>query len=138
MFQNINDFFDRSKLYSENGQSVTLQEFQSFLIEEQHDNLGNDERTLSAFMRDYLQDPQRDVQEPYFTITEFVDFLFSKQNDLWNTKKDTVYQDMTRPLAHYWIASSHNTYVFITCMGYSISNPQKTDLTHLILHLDKT
>jgi phosphatidylinositol phospholipase C gamma-1 len=51
-----------------------------------------------------------DVQDPHFTIAEFLDFLFSKQNDLWDPTKDTVYQDMSRPLAHYWIASSHNTY----------------------------
>lgn len=42
-------------------------------------------------------------------LPEFLDFLFSKQNDLWDPKKDIVYQDMTRPLSHYWIASSHNT-----------------------------
>jgi phosphatidylinositol phospholipase C gamma-1 len=52
-----------------------------------------------------------DVQDPHFTIAEFLDFLFSKQNDLWDPTKDTVYQDMSRPLAHYWIASSHNTYL---------------------------
>lgn len=107
--QNINDFFDRYSTYSENKKTVTLQEFQSFLIDEQGDPLGDDERQVSAFIRDYLQDPQRDVQEPYFTIPEFIDFLFSKQNDVWDSRKDTVYHDMTRPLCHYWIASSHNT-----------------------------
>lgn len=57
----------------------------------------------------FLKDPQRDVQEPNFTLQEFLDFLFSKQNDLWNPSKDMVYQDMTRPLSHYYISSSHNT-----------------------------
>lgn len=60
-----------------------------------------------------MQDPQRDIQEPYFTFSEFIDFLFSKQNDIWNQKFNQVTQDMTRPLAHYWIASSHNTYVLL-------------------------
>lgn len=41
---------------------------------------------------------------------EFMDFLFSKQNELWDETNDEVTQDMKRPLSHYWIASSHNTY----------------------------
>lgn len=73
--------------------------------------MGNDERKVSSFIREFLKDPQRDVEEPLFTVSEFLDFLFSKQNDIWNPAKDVVYHDMTRPLAHYWISSSHNTYL---------------------------
>lgn len=105
--------------YSQIEPTVTLQEFQNFLITEQQDSLGNNELEISRFIREYLQDPQRDIQEPYFTFSEFVDFLFSKQNDIWNQKFNQVSQDMTRPLAHYWIASSHNTYVifaYIICI----------------------
>lgn len=107
-FQNLADWNTLSN-YSQTGQIVTLQEFQNFLITEQQDNLGNNELEISRFIREYLQDPQRDIQEPYFTFTEFIDFLFSKQNDIWNQKFNQVSQDMTRPLAYYWIASSHNT-----------------------------
>ena len=88
---------------------MSLQQFQSFLINEQQDEMGNNELETSRFIRDYLQDPQRDVQEPYFTFSEFIDFLFSKQNDIWDRQYNEVYQDMTKPLSHYWIASSHNT-----------------------------
>lgn len=42
---------------------------------------------------------------------QFIDFLFSKPNELWNANCDKVYQDMTHPMSHYWIASSHNTYL---------------------------
>ena len=56
--------------YSESGSMITLQEFQSFLIQEQRDQLGNDEREVSRFMREYLQDSQRNVQEPFFTTVE--------------------------------------------------------------------
>lgn len=109
--QKIQDIFDKVSLYSLNKKTVSLQEFQSFLINEQKDDLATDEKKVSTFIRDFLKDPQRDVQEPYFTLPEFIDFLFSKQNDLWNPSKDIVYQDMTKPLSHYWIASSHNTYL---------------------------
>lgn len=100
--------------YSQIEPTVTLQEFQNFLITEQQDSLGNNEIEISRFIREYLQDSQRDIQEPYFTFSEFIDFLFSKQNDIWNQKFNQVSQDMTRPLAYYWIASSHNTYVIFT------------------------
>ncbi|KAK1117063.1 hypothetical protein K0M31_016989 [Melipona bicolor] len=115
-----NNLTDWNKLlnYSKTGQIVTVQEFQNFLITEQQDSLGNNEVEVSCFIRDYLQDPQRDVQEPHFTFSEFIDFLFSKQNSIWDPKYSHIYQDMTKPLAHYWIASSHNTYL----MGDQISS----------------
>lgn len=89
--------------------AVTLQEVESFFIHEQNDPLGNDDRAVSQFICDFLRDPQREIQEPYLTVTEFMDFLFSKQNDLWDPTKNAVYQDMSKPLSHYWISSSHNT-----------------------------
>lgn len=107
----MKNLLDWTKLlsYTKSTQIVTLHEFQRFLMVEQQDPLGNSELEVSRFIREYVQDHQRDVQEPYFTFYEFIDFLFSKQNDLWDHKYDQVLQDTTRPLSHYWIASSHNT-----------------------------
>ncbi|XP_055596548.1 1-phosphatidylinositol 4,5-bisphosphate phosphodiesterase gamma-1 isoform X2 [Uranotaenia lowii] len=107
----IQDYFDGSMPYSKNGQTVTLKEFEKFLHDVQNDPMGNDDNAVSNFIREYVQDPIRDVQEPYLKIQEFIDFLFSRQNEIWNRSFDTVYQDMNRPLAHYWISSSHNTYL---------------------------
>ncbi|XP_064466965.1 1-phosphatidylinositol 4,5-bisphosphate phosphodiesterase gamma-1-like isoform X2 [Ornithodoros turicata] len=104
-------FSDYFKAYSADGSKVTLQAFQKFLAQEQKDPLCEDERGVSKFMRDYLQDPLRDAQEPFFEVPEFLDFLFSKQNQVWDSKHDQVNQNMTLPLTHYWVASSHNTYL---------------------------
>lgn len=40
---------------------------------------------------------------------QFIEMLFSKQNTIWDSKHDAVTQNMTRPISHYWISSSHNT-----------------------------
>ncbi|CAD5112060.1 DgyrCDS1306 [Dimorphilus gyrociliatus] len=44
-----------------------------------------------------------------FNEQEFVTYLFSKLNTIWDI--NAPQQDMTQPLNHYWIASSHNTYL---------------------------
>lgn len=73
--------------------------------------LGKDLHSVSNFITDFIQDPSREVAEPYLTIPEFIDFLYSKQNEIWDSNCDKVYQDMKQPLSNYWIASSHNTYL---------------------------
>lgn len=106
------DCFKGPMPYSENTETVTLKEFQRFLITEQGEEKAKDDQFISNFIQEFVQDTQREVQEPYFTINEFVDYLFSKQNEVWDSKFSRVYQDMTRPLCDYWISSSHNTYLF--------------------------
>lgn len=41
----------------------------------------------------------------------FTMYMLSLENDLLNPSHTRVYQDMTYPLAHYFISSSHNTYL---------------------------
>ncbi|XP_037936423.1 1-phosphatidylinositol 4,5-bisphosphate phosphodiesterase gamma-1-like [Teleopsis dalmanni] len=108
----LEDFFYTSPgkfTYSKDSQIVTLKEFQRFLAEEQKETM--DDTGVSNFIRFFIQDIEREVQEPYLNISEFIDFLFSKQNDLWDRNSDRVYMDMKQPMSAYWIASSHNTYL---------------------------
>ncbi|XP_025788426.1 1-phosphatidylinositol 4,5-bisphosphate phosphodiesterase gamma-1 [Puma concolor] len=45
-------------------------------------------------------------------LAQFVTFLFSKENSVWNSQLDAVCPEtMNNPLSHYWISSSHNTYL---------------------------
>ncbi|GAB6030572.1 hypothetical protein CHUAL_007434 [Chamberlinius hualienensis] len=100
-------FLENFEQYSVDKKKVTRQELGNFFANEQQDCVGN----VNEFIRNYLQDPSRDVQEPYLTVMEFIDYLFSSNNDLWDSRFDQINEEMNRPLSHYWIASSHNTYL---------------------------
>ena len=58
----------------------------------------------------YSQDKPR-VGDDMWDYEEFCGYLLSETNDLENPQKLGLHQDMTRPLAQYWINSSHNTYL---------------------------
>lgn len=108
----LHECFDELvRKYSKNGKTVTLKEFQKFLIDEQNDTMAKSPQLVATFIKDFIQDVQRDVAEPYLTVQEFIDYLYSGQNQMWDKSFSKVYQDMTRPLSHYYIASSHNTYL---------------------------
>lgn len=43
-------------------------------------------------------------------LFQFLTYLFSKENTIWDSSLDQVCHDnMNNPLSHYWISSSHNT-----------------------------
>ncbi|XP_039720276.1 1-phosphatidylinositol 4,5-bisphosphate phosphodiesterase gamma-1 isoform X3 [Pteropus medius] len=91
---------------------VSLPEFQQFLLEYQGELWAVDRLQVQEFMLSFLRDPLREIEEPYFCLDEFVTFLFSKENSVWNSQLDAVCPDtMHNPLSHYWISSSHNTYL---------------------------
>ncbi|XP_027722947.1 1-phosphatidylinositol 4,5-bisphosphate phosphodiesterase gamma-1 isoform X1 [Vombatus ursinus] len=91
---------------------VSLSEFQQFLLEYQGELWATDRLQVQEFMLSFLQDPLREIEEPYFFLDEFVTFLFSKENNIWNSQLDSVCVDtMNNPLSQYWISSSHNTYL---------------------------
>lgn len=56
---------------------MQLQEFQLFLQNDQDDQTARDDKVVSNFLREFIQDPLRDIQEPFFTIPEVFFVLVS-------------------------------------------------------------
>ncbi|XP_029646893.1 1-phosphatidylinositol 4,5-bisphosphate phosphodiesterase gamma-1 isoform X4 [Octopus sinensis] len=107
----ITERFSNYFEFSGNIRTMSPENFQLFLLQEQRDSSANDINVVKDIMKTHLDDAVRAAAEPYFTEQEFEDYLFSKPNQVWDTKYDKVTQDMNHPLSHYWIASSHNTYL---------------------------
>ncbi|XP_076449870.1 1-phosphatidylinositol 4,5-bisphosphate phosphodiesterase gamma-1-like [Babylonia areolata] len=106
----VTDYFDR--FFDQRGvRRMTLERFQQFLLDEQKDVDATDLGYVKKEMTMFLDDPLRAVGGVYFTDKEFLDYLFSPQNSIWDSHHDTVFHDMDRPLSAFWIASSHNTYL---------------------------
>lgn len=93
-------------------QKISLEDFQNFLIEQQKELWAADSNKVQEYMFRYLKDPLREIEQPYFHQDEFLTYLFSKENTIWDAQLDQVRpEDMNNPLSHYWISSSHNTYL---------------------------
>uniref|UniRef100_A0A3Q3B6R5 1-phosphatidylinositol 4,5-bisphosphate phosphodiesterase gamma n=1 Tax=Kryptolebias marmoratus TaxID=37003 RepID=A0A3Q3B6R5_KRYMA len=91
---------------------ISLEDFKSFLIDSQKELWAKDNNKVQEFMFGYLKDPLREVEQPYFQQDEFLTYLFSKENTIWDSSLDQVCpENMNNPLSHYWISSSHNTYL---------------------------
>lgn len=50
-------------------------------------------------------------QHGYLSLDGFTSYLTSAECHLFDSEHDTVCQDMMQPLSHYYISSSHNTYL---------------------------
>ncbi|KAM9815426.1 1-phosphatidylinositol 4,5-bisphosphate phosphodiesterase gamma-2 isoform X2 [Syngnathus typhle] len=91
---------------------VLLHDFQRFLIYHQKESWGGDLNKVRELMTNFIDDTMRKTNDPEFTVSEFLSFLFSKENCLWDDELSEINnQDMNNPLSHYWINSSHNTYL---------------------------
>ncbi|CAI5442987.1 unnamed protein product [Caenorhabditis angaria] len=101
-------FSDLAENDSHRGQIITFQNFLRFLDNKQFDELASNRTRALDFINRYSQQERND---PSMTVLEFCDFLFSRENSLWDPTNEKVTHDMSRPLSHYWIASSHNTYL---------------------------
>ncbi|XP_069494536.1 1-phosphatidylinositol 4,5-bisphosphate phosphodiesterase gamma-2 [Ambystoma mexicanum] len=92
--------------------AVHLHDFQRFLQHEQKESWAHDLRKVREQMTKFVDDTMRETAEPFLYVDEFLTYLYSKENSIWDEKYNEItFQDMNNPLSHYWVNSSHNTYL---------------------------
>ncbi|XP_062504200.1 inactive phospholipase C-like protein 2 isoform X2 [Corticium candelabrum] len=95
--------------YSSSRDILTPQELKYFLELEQG------MRTVSLQQcKEWIQmyEPTPEGREKFLlSIDGFTQMLLGRESALLNLAHRSLYQDMTLPLSHYYIASSHNTYL---------------------------
>lgn len=69
---------------------------------------GSVSRLHSAFVYYF---PPAAQKNQLMTQNGFTMYMLSQENDVFNPDHGRVHQDMSHPLAHYFISSSHNTYL---------------------------
>ncbi|XP_017712330.1 PREDICTED: 1-phosphatidylinositol 4,5-bisphosphate phosphodiesterase delta-4 isoform X4 [Rhinopithecus bieti] len=95
--------------FSADGQKLTLLEFLDFLREEQKERDCTSELALELIDRYEPSDSGK--LRHVLSMDGFLSYLCSKDGDIFNPDCLPIYQDMTQPLNHYFICSSHNTYL---------------------------
>lgn len=121
--QIVTESFERYFSQSADERRMSPERFQQFMIEDQKDQGAADLIFIKQEMNMFLDDPLRAASGLYFTEQEFLDYLFSPQNTIWDSQHDVINQDMDRPLSSYWISSSHNTYL----TGDQLSSESSTE-----------
>ncbi|KAG1936965.1 1-phosphatidylinositol 4,5-bisphosphate phosphodiesterase gamma-2 [Pimephales promelas] len=103
---------------------LPLYDFQNFLLHRQKEDWAKDFNKVQELMTIFIDDTMRMSNNPKFTVGEFLSYLFSKENSIWDEKfSDICPLDMNNPLSHYWINSSHNTYL----TGDQLSSESSTE-----------
>ncbi|XP_003405949.1 1-phosphatidylinositol 4,5-bisphosphate phosphodiesterase delta-4 [Loxodonta africana] len=95
--------------FSADGQKLTLLEFVDFLREEQKE--GDRAPDLALELIDRHEPSDSGKRRHVLSMDGFLSYLCSKDGDIFNPACRPIYQDMTQPLSHYYINSSHNTYL---------------------------
>ncbi|TMS35784.1 hypothetical protein L596_003107 [Steinernema carpocapsae] len=110
-FLHLNNFFVErfGKYFAECG-TMPYNNFVRFIRDCQMEFL-DDRDQIADQLRRFLGNLGNLATEPILTIESFSEFLFSIDNSIFDPLHATVVHDMTKPMSHYWIASSHNTYL---------------------------
>ncbi|XP_043911054.1 1-phosphatidylinositol 4,5-bisphosphate phosphodiesterase delta-3 [Protopterus annectens] len=101
------------KRYSGEDLILSAEELMEFLKDQQENaTLENSRRIIQQYE---LNEQAR--RNNFMMLDGFTMYLLSMESDIFNHDHDRVFQDMTQPLSHYFISSSHNTYLMEDQLG---------------------
>ncbi|OCT73826.1 hypothetical protein XELAEV_18032790mg, partial [Xenopus laevis] len=106
--------------YSDGGSLMSTENLLRFLSKEQRESVGAE--YAKSLIEKYEPSEQAKKQEA-MTKDGFLIYLLSDDGNLFNVSHRKVYQDMKQPLSHYFISSSHNTYL----MEDQLTGPSSTE-----------
>ncbi|NWQ89878.1 PLCD4 phosphodiesterase, partial [Burhinus bistriatus] len=95
--------------FSEDGKKLTLLELVDFLQQEQLEDEGTEE--LAMELIDKYEPSETARARHVLSADGFLMYLCSPEGSIFNTRHRALWQDMSQPLCHYFISSSHNTYL---------------------------
>nr|XP_033787632.1 1-phosphatidylinositol 4,5-bisphosphate phosphodiesterase delta-1 isoform X2 [Geotrypetes seraphini] len=88
---------------------ITVENLVKFLKEEQREEDITSECAVSLIEK---YEPSEEAKKKHeMTKDGFLMYLLSDDGNIFSLKHRQVYQDMSQPLSHYFISSSHNTYL---------------------------
>ncbi|KAE8282145.1 Inactive phospholipase C-like protein 2 [Larimichthys crocea] len=109
------DFCTRPEIYfllvqfSSNKEFLDTKDLTRFLEAEQGMVQVSEETSLKLIQSHEPSEEGR--QQGYLSLDGFTSYLTSAECQLFDREHDAVFQDMSQPLSHYYINSSHNTYL---------------------------
>uniref|UniRef100_A0A8C5MKK2 Phosphoinositide phospholipase C n=1 Tax=Leptobrachium leishanense TaxID=445787 RepID=A0A8C5MKK2_9ANUR len=113
--------------YSDKKDHLTADELAQFLKVEQKMNNVTTEQCLDIIQK--FEVSEENKEQNVLGIEGFTSFMRSPAGDIFNPLHSEVYQDMDQPLSHYYIASSHNTYL----TGDQLLSQSKVDMYAWVL-----
>ncbi|XP_053323571.1 1-phosphatidylinositol 4,5-bisphosphate phosphodiesterase delta-1 isoform X2 [Spea bombifrons] len=106
--------------YADGNGVVPAESLRRFLLKEQNQNVSL-EGVKSLI---HLYEPSEEAKKQNaLTKDGLLLYLLSEDGDIFDPAHRKVYQDMTQPLSHYFISSSHNTYL----MEDQLQGPSSTE-----------
>lgn len=97
--------------YSTDGQKLSLRDLEDFLREEQLETGDKQQQQRARELIEKYEPSDAAKQLNAMSFDGFLMYLGSAEGNIFDPKRRGIYQDMSQPLNHYFISSSHNTYL---------------------------
>uniref|UniRef100_A0A8C4IB55 Phosphoinositide phospholipase C n=1 Tax=Dicentrarchus labrax TaxID=13489 RepID=A0A8C4IB55_DICLA len=95
--------------FSGDGEKLMLEELENFLRTEQQE--GEQSAQHAQELTDRYEPSESAKKQGAMTFDGFQMYLCSQEGSIFKPEHRQLHQDMSQPLSHYFISSSHNTYL---------------------------